>query len=168
MRYVIITPWKISQQSLLCGFVDEFLQRISKFIPITHIYPSANINQEELAAFYIKKFKKLSVENPLCFVFDENGQHFSSVDFAKSLNQIELQGEKMVIFCLGGAYGLPEELKMLGRIKLISLSKMTFPHELAFTMLLEQIYRARCILNNHPYHHDEISPLAKNFMKKNK
>ncbi len=160
MRYVFITPWKIPQQSLLFGFVQEFLGRISKFTPITHIFPSSQMNSNELASFYTKEFKKLSVENPLCIAFDENGKHRKSFDFAKNLNQYELRGEKMVIFCLGGAYGLPAELKLLGRIELISLSHMTFPHELAFAVLLEQVYRARCILSNHPYHHGDTSPLA--------
>ena len=45
--------------------------------------------------------------------------------------------------------------------KLISLSMLTFSHELAFSVALEQIYRARCIIENHPYHHGEKSPLAK-------
>ena len=160
MRYVFITPWKIPQQSYLFTFVQEFLGRISKFTPISHIYPASQLSSDELAAFYIKEFKKLSVENPLCIALDENGKHRTSSDFAKNLDQFELRGEKMVIFCLGGAYGLPENLKHLGRVELISLSQMTFPHELAFAVLLEQVYRARCILSNHPYHHGDVSPLA--------
>ncbi|MBX9839956.1 23S rRNA (pseudouridine(1915)-N(3))-methyltransferase RlmH [Silvanigrella sp.] len=168
MRYVFITPWKIPQQSYLYDFVNEFQSRISKFTSITHIYPTSPINQNELYAFYAKEFKKLSVENPLCIAFDENGKNSSSAEFAKSLDQYESRGEKMIIFCLGGAYGLPAELKSLGRIQLISLSQMTFPHELAFAVLLEQVYRARCILSNHPYHHGEISSLAKSHFIKNK
>ncbi|APJ02784.1 23S rRNA (pseudouridine(1915)-N(3))-methyltransferase RlmH [Silvanigrella aquatica] len=165
MRYVVLTPWKIPQQSLLFDYVQEFLDRISKYTPTTHIYPSSSLAQEDLAAFYTKEFKKLSVENPLCIAFDENGAAQNSFEFAKRLDQFEQKGEKMVIFCLGGAYGLPREIKALGRIHLISLSKMTFPHELALGILLEQIYRARCILSNHPYHHGDISALAQTFSK---
>lgn len=166
MRYVLLTPWKIPQQSPLFQFIQEFLGRISKFTPITHLFPSTHLNQDELVSFYIKEFKKLSVENPLCIAFDENGKHQSSLSFAKSLDQYELRGEKMVIFCLGGAYGLPIEIKSLGRVELVSLSCMTFSHELSFAVLLEQIYRARCILSNHPYHHGDVSPLATAFINK--
>lgn len=166
MRYIFITPWKIPQQSYLSSFVQEFLARITKFVSITHIFPSTQLSQDELASFYIKEFKKLSVENPICIAFDENGKHHTSFDFAKNLNQYELRGEKVIIFCLGGAYGLPVELKLLGRLELISLSSMTLSHELAFAVLLEQVYRARCILSNHPYHHGEVSSLACALLKK--
>jgi 23S rRNA (pseudouridine1915-N3)-methyltransferase len=169
MRYLFITPWKIPQQSHLFSFVQEFLGRISKFTPIVHIFPSSHLSQDELVSFYTKEFKKLSVENPLCIAFDENGRHRTSYDFAKTLDQYELRGEKMIIFCFGGAYGLPVDLKLFGRVELVSLSSMTFPHELAFSVLLEQVYRARCILSNHPYHHGDVSPLANVFSKqKNK
>jgi 23S rRNA (pseudouridine1915-N3)-methyltransferase len=169
MRYIFITPWKISQQMYLYDFIQEFLVRISKFTSITHIFPTSPLSKDELALFYIKELKKLSVENPLCIAFDENGKHRTSFDFAKNLNQYELRGEKMIIFCLGGAYGLPVELKSLGRIELVSLSQMTFPHELAFAVLLEQVYRVRCILSNHPYHHSDVSPLATSLLsQKNK
>ena len=166
MRYIFITPWKIPKQSYLYNFINEFQNRISKYISVTHIYPSSALNQNDLAAFYAKEFKKLSVENPLCIAFDENGKIYSSDHFAMKLDQFESRGEKMIIFCLGGAYGLPEELKTCARIELISLSQMTFPHELAYAILLEQVYRARCILSKHPYHHGDVSPLAKLFISK--
>jgi 23S rRNA (pseudouridine1915-N3)-methyltransferase len=164
MRYVFITPWKISQQSYLNSFVQEFLGRISKYTPVAHIFPTSQLNKEDLSSFYAKELKKLSVEKLLCISFDENGKHQTSSDFAKSLDHYEMRGEKMIVFCLGGAYGLPAELKSLGKIELVSLSKMTFPHELAFAVLLEQVYRARCILSNHPYHHGDISPLANSYL----
>lgn len=166
MRYVFITPWKVSQQSYLHGFIKEFLSRISKFTPVTYIFPSTQLEQEDIPSFYAKELKKLSVENPLCIAFDENGAQCQSSHFAKNLAQYELRGEKMVVFCLGGAYGLPAELKSLARVELISLSAMTFPHEMAFAISVEQVYRARCIISNHPYHHGDISPLAKIFLFK--
>ncbi|KAB8027759.1 23S rRNA (pseudouridine(1915)-N(3))-methyltransferase RlmH [Fluviispira multicolorata] len=160
MRYIFITPWKLPKNSLLYDFIQEFLGRISKFTPVQHISPPATIHSNELSAFYAKEIKKISVEKPLCFALDENGDSVNSSELSKSLEQCELKGEKYILFCLGGAYGLPEELKALVRVELISLSKMTFPHEMAFAVLVEQVYRARCILSNHPYHHGDKSPLA--------
>lgn len=161
MKYLFLTPWKIPKSSLLFAYCEEFSIRLSKFIPCEFITPQNTLSDKELVAFYTKEIKKLSVEKPLCFAFDENGANYSSNNFAKNLKQAEIQSEKIIIFCFGSAFGLPEELIPLLRIKLISLSALTYSHELAFAVALEQIYRARCILDHHPYHHGEKSPLAK-------
>lgn len=166
MRYTFLLPWKMPRDSLLYTFVEEFQKRVAKFTPITIIQPHTVLSQEEISAFYAKEIKKLSVENPLCFALDENGQNYSSTAFAKKLELFETRGEKMVIFCFGGAYGLPKELKNLGRLELFSLSQLTFPHELALAVLLEQIYRAKCILAKHPYHHGDPSALVKELNRK--
>ncbi len=165
MRYIFITPWKIPKNSLLYDFIQEFFSRISKHTSVQHIFPSSQLNPNEVLAFYTKEIKKFSVENPLCIALDENGENLSSSGLAKNLEQYEVKGEKIVLFCLGGAYGLPEELKSIVKIDLISLSRMTFPHEMALAVLVEQVYRARCILSNHPYHHGDKSPLALSLQK---
>ncbi|WGL58720.1 23S rRNA (pseudouridine(1915)-N(3))-methyltransferase RlmH [Pigmentibacter sp. JX0631] len=154
------------RDSLLYKFVEEYQKRVAKFTPITIIQPQTILSVEEISLFYQKEIKKLSVENPLCFALDENGKNYSSISFAKKLELFETRGEKMVIFCLGGAYGLPKELKNIGRLELFSLSALTFPHELALAVLFEQIYRAKCILSNHPYHHGEPSALIKEIKSK--
>jgi 23S rRNA (pseudouridine1915-N3)-methyltransferase len=64
-----------------------------------------------------------------------------------------VQGLKELIFVIGGPYGFPEEVYEKATSK-ISLSKMTFPHQLARLLCIEQIYRAFTILNGEPYHHD--------------
>ena len=161
MKYIFITPWKIPKNSNLLHFSEEFYTRISKFVACEIVAAQNPLDEKELVHFYTKEIKKCSVEKPICFAFDENGTSYSSANFAKDLKQQEINGEKVVLFCFGSAYGLPRELIPLVRIKLISLSSLTFSHELAFSVALEQIYRARCIMNNHPYHHGDISPLAK-------
>ncbi len=161
MKYVFITPWKISKNSLLYPFVEEFLSRISKHIPCEIVTPQSPLEEKELANFYLKEIKKLNIDKPICFAFDENGISYSSKKFAKELKQQEINAEKYVLFCFGSAYGLPKEILSVVRIKLISLSELTFAHELSFSIAMEQIYRARCIMDNHPYHHGEKSALAK-------
>lgn len=166
MRYIFLIPWKVPPQSHLYKYIEEFQNRITKLCAVTIVQAQAHLTQDELAPFYIKEIKKISVENPLCIALDENGKNISSLLFAKQLEQYETRGEKVLVFCLGGAYGLPKELKKLGRLELISLSAMTFPHEMALAILFEQIYRAKCILSNHPYHHGEPSPLVKELKSK--
>ena len=78
----------------------------------------------------------------------EQGECLASVPFARRLEQL---GNERIAFVIGGADGLTTELKKMSRWKL-SLSPMTFPHELARLMLIEQLFRAHSILQGGPYH----------------
>ncbi|CAK7011043.1 MAG: Ribosomal RNA large subunit methyltransferase H [Desulfovibrio sp.] len=86
---------------------------------------------------------------PVCL--DEKGKLLSSVEFAGFLRQC-FDSAKTPCFLIGGAFGLSEKVKERAT-KLISLSPMTFPHELARVLLYEQLYRADAILHGRPYHH---------------
>ncbi|USO02432.1 MAG: 23S rRNA (pseudouridine(1915)-N(3))-methyltransferase RlmH [Alphaproteobacteria bacterium] len=81
-------------------------------------------------------------------LLDERGKHMTSVQFSEFLEPNE-----NLCFIVGAATGFPKELFSVPHQK-ISLSSMTFPHELARILLIEQIYRAQQILRNHPYHKD--------------
>jgi len=87
---------------------------------------------------------------PICL--DQRGRSFSSEAFAEQLSSWLQDGSMRPCFIIGGAFGLSPQL--LGKARLcLSLSPLTFPHELARLILLEQVYRAATILHNHPYHH---------------
>lgn len=81
----------------------------------------------------------------------EKGENPSSQAFAKWLEGLEMRPEKPM-FVIGGPFGLPEKIFSQSK-KILSLSKMTWPHELARVLLLEQIFRACCMRFNFPYHH---------------
>ncbi|WP_432738638.1 23S rRNA (pseudouridine(1915)-N(3))-methyltransferase RlmH [Maridesulfovibrio sp. FT414] len=83
---------------------------------------------------------------------DEKGQEMTSVELSKQLERWTEDPNLTPCFVIGGPFGLSDEVKNVARIKL-SLSKMTLPHELARTMLLEQLYRAASISRGSPYHH---------------
>lgn len=85
------------------------------------------------------------------FVLDERGRPYSSLELSALLTAWERHGAKRPTFIVGGAYGMDDALKRRGR--LLSLSKMTLPHELCRLVLLEQLYRARTIQRGEPYHH---------------
>jgi 23S rRNA (pseudouridine1915-N3)-methyltransferase len=86
------------------------------------------------------------------FLLDERGKPQSSRDFASNLGALRDQGVQRFVYVVGGAYGFSDELRT--RFPLISLSKMTFPHDLARLLLAEQLYRALQILPGGKYHHD--------------
>ncbi len=84
---------------------------------------------------------------PLCI----EGRQMDSIEFSKLLQQAAMEGYSTVAFAIGGSYGLSDAVKEAGKRKL-SMSKMTFPHQLARVMLLEQVYRAFMISSGSKYH----------------
>ncbi|HET8737707.1 MAG TPA: 23S rRNA (pseudouridine(1915)-N(3))-methyltransferase RlmH [Pricia sp.] len=85
-------------------------------------------------------------------LFDENGKQFPSLDFSKYLQKKMNAGIRQLVFAIGGPYGFSEGVYAKSQGK-ISLSKMTFSHQMVRLFAVEQIYRAFTILRNEPYHH---------------
>ena len=85
-------------------------------------------------------------------LLDENGKTFSSVGFAEELQKKMNAGIKTLVFVIGGPYGFSEEVYKKANGK-ISLSAMTFSHQMVRLFIIEQIYRGFTILKNEPYHH---------------
>jgi len=85
-------------------------------------------------------------------LLDERGKIYSSVQFAAEVNNWMTSSKKTVILTIGGAYGFSDDVKKRAN-GLVSLSAMTFSHQIVRIIMLEQLYRAFTILNNEPYHH---------------
>ncbi len=85
-------------------------------------------------------------------LLDENGKQLSSVGFSEFIQKRFNSGLKQVIFIIGGPYGFSEDVYNRADTK-ISLSKMTFSHQMVRLFFTEQLYRAFTILKNEPYHH---------------
>ncbi|MEM8528813.1 MAG: 23S rRNA (pseudouridine(1915)-N(3))-methyltransferase RlmH [Bacteroidota bacterium] len=94
---------------------------------------------------------KLNAGNAL-ILLDENGKQRSSEQFAGFMQQQLQMSHKKIIFQIGGAYGFSTEVYQRANFK-ISLSKMTFSHQMVRLIFLEQLYRAMTILKGEPYHH---------------
>lgn len=88
----------------------------------------------------------------VALVLDERGQKLSSPQLAALLRRLDQEARGRACFVVGGAWGLDDIVRQRA-FKVLSLSDMTLPHELARVVLLEQIYRAECILRKVPYHH---------------
>ena len=86
-------------------------------------------------------------------LLDEHGKMYSSRQFASFLEKRMITGSKELIFVIGGPYGFSESVREKADSK-ISLSRMTFSHQLARLLFIEQIYRAFTIINGEPYHND--------------
>jgi len=95
---------------------------------------------------------KLSPTDQLVLL-DEKGKEFRSIEFSKYLQKKMLSGIKQLVFVIGGPYGFSDAVykKATGKI---SLSKMTFSHQMIRLFVIEQLYRGFTILKNEPYHHE--------------
>ena len=139
--------------------VDEYLKRLSSYAKVEIIEVKDESIADKPSTKEIEKAKntecerilKLIKSNEYLIGLDLNKKEMDSVEFAKYIeNKINLNGA-CICFVIGGSYGLSDELKKRLNDS-FSFSKMTFPHQLARLILLEQIYRAFKILNNETYH----------------
>lgn len=86
-------------------------------------------------------------------ILDEKGDDLTSNEFARLLETIRSHHQGKVTFIIGGAEGLPQDIKSKAN-KIISFGKLTWPHLLVRVLLMEQLYRAQQILKGHPYHRE--------------
>lgn len=158
MKAVFLTVGKTDIHSIATE-ISNYTKRIAYYLPF----------KMEIIPDVKKKKKKLSIEEqkqkegefilnrlqPTDYVvlLDEDGRHFNSNEFAQHIEKKKLVVSKNIVFVVGGPYGFSDTVKARANEK-ISLSKMTFTHQMVRLIFVEQFYRAMTILNNEPYHHN--------------
>lgn len=138
----LITIGKIKEKYIQEG-VDEYLKRLKIFCKLEIIELKDRGVEEDTKNILeiINKYNKKDV-----YILDETGEEKTSIEFSNFIENLNDEA----IFIIGGAFGIKNEIKKY--YNLISISKMTFTHEMARLFFLEQIYRAFMILNNKSYH----------------
>lgn len=137
--------------------VEEYAKRLGHYVKFDfEILPDIK-NAKSLSESVQKEkegeliLKKVQASDDL-ILLDENGKQFSSVEFSQFLQKKMNSGLKQLIFVIGGPYGFSEAVYQRANGK-ISLSKMTFSHQMVRVFFIEQLYRSYTILRNEPYHH---------------
>ncbi|MBI5218451.1 MAG: 23S rRNA (pseudouridine(1915)-N(3))-methyltransferase RlmH [Bacteroidia bacterium] len=137
--------------------IKLYQDRIRHYLPLeTRIIPDLK-NTMSLPVEMIKEkegmaqLKKVT-ETDFVVLLDENGRDYNSIQFAKYIEN-KMQYSKNVVFIIGGAYGFSEEVYKRADEK-ISLSKMTFSHQIIRLIFFEQMYRAMTIIRGEKYHHE--------------
>ena len=133
-----------------------FLKRIEKFGSINVVEFAEVKGQANPKIVKNMEAEKILVKlkpDDFLILLDEKGKSFSSVEFADFIQKKENQSVKKLIFLIGGAYGFDEKVYARANDKL-SLSSMTFSHQLIRLIFMEQLYRAYTIMNNFPYHNE--------------
>ena len=157
MKIVLITIGKTSEKYLIEG-IYQYKNRLKHYtnfemMEILNIRNSKNLSEAELMKKEGELILKQIQNSDHLVLLDDKGKDFTSPRFAQKLQQWMLSGKKRVVFVVGGAYGFSEQVYKRGNEK-ISLSKMTFSHQMVRLFFVEQLYRAFTILNNEPYHHE--------------
>lgn len=151
---------------LLCGKtdfpwtatgMDIYSKRIKNYVPfdikvLPDLKNTANLSADEIKTSEGQKILNAMTPSDFVILLDENGRSLSSVDFASDIQKLMNSGRKNIFFVIGGPYGFSKKVYERANDK-ISLSPMTFSHQIVRLIFLEQLYRAFTILNNEPYHH---------------
>lgn len=154
-----ISLWTIGKNNepYVKSGIDEFTKRISRYFPVEWTIIPVPKNAGMLSEMDLKKkeaeiiLQWLRPEDYL-IALDEKGKQLSSEGLAQFLQSRSNESAKNIIFLIGGAFGLDNQV--LSKAKFTwSLSSLTFPHQLVRLILAEQIYRACTILRNEKYHH---------------
>ncbi len=156
MKIKFIVVGKTLDKSLI-KLVDEYVARLKHYVYF-----------EELIIPELKQTKKMSIEqqkeresqsilskvgsNDYLILLDEKGKEMTSMEFSQFFEQKFNSSIKLAVFVVGGPYGFSQELYNRANEK-ISLSKMTFSHQMIRLFFVEQVYRAMTIIRGEPYHH---------------
>jgi len=156
MNIKLLAIGKTDNKSLQT-LIDDYTKRLSFYIKfdleiiqdIKNVKNLSESQQKEKEGELI--LAKLTPTDQL-ILLDENGSTFSSMKFADYLQKKMNSGVKTLVFVIGGPYGFSEEVYKKAQGK-VSLSEMTFSHQMVRLFFIEQLYRGFTILRNEPYHH---------------
>ena len=157
MKITLLTVGKTDKDWVKQG-IDIYATRMKHYFPFSIVEIPELKNASSLSEDQIKtKEGELILKNikPTedVILLDERGREFSSIEFAKTLQDKISYIGKDIVFVIGGAYGFSDAVKQRANSK-ISLSKMTFSHQMVRAIFVEQLYRAFTIMKGEPYHHE--------------
>lgn len=141
----------------LQSLIDDYQKRLGFYIKfeleiIPDLKKVKNLSEEQQKQKEGELILNKIAPTDVLVLLDENGKQFDSVAFSNYLQKHMNSGIKQLVFVIGGPYGFSPEVynKATGKV---SLSKMTFSHQMIRLFMVEQLYRAFTILKNEPYHH---------------
>ena len=157
MEITLITIGKTSIKYVKAG-IDEYIARLKHYIPyriveIPDVKRTSGMTEDKQKISEGEKILSMLTPADYVILLDERGKEYRSLEFATFIEKQMLSGRKRVVFVVGGPYGFSQEVYARSNA-LLSLSKMTFNHEMVRLFFTEQIYRAMTILNHEPYHHE--------------
>jgi len=152
-----IELWAIGKTSE--RYLDEgmaiFEKRLKNYVPVQwQIIPDIKVKTSDTRIVKKEEGEKVLAKlqsDDYLVLLDENGREYTSVELAQWMEKRMNQSPRRLIFLIGGAFGFSEAVNERAQEK-ISLSRLTFSHQMVRLFLMEQLYRAMTILKNEPYH----------------
>lgn len=137
--------------------IEEYNKRLKFYVKFEFDVIAELKNAKNLTKDQIKDLEGESIlgrltSSDVVMLLDEGGKEFGSVEFSKVIEGYAVKGTKSLVFVVGGAYGFSESVYARAQGK-VSLSRMTFSHQMVRLIFVEQLYRAHTILKGEPYHH---------------
>ncbi|MBK6837693.1 MAG: 23S rRNA (pseudouridine(1915)-N(3))-methyltransferase RlmH [Bacteroidetes bacterium] len=153
MKCELIFVGKTSEKYLQEG-IDQYLKRLKHYLPVSISVIGQGAGGDTMKVIQSECSDILSRLKPrdLLILLDERGVALSSVEFAGKIQTSMVQGYSNMVFVIGGAYGVNDEVRKRANM-ILSFSAFTLTHQMIRLFLVEQIYRAMTILKNESYHH---------------
>jgi len=142
----------------LAQLIEEYRKRVNFYIPfemtvVADLKNKKNISAEEQKTLEGNLLLKSLQPGDHVVLLDDKGKQYTSTEFARYIEKKSHTVPKRLVFIVGGPYGFSQEVYDAANEKL-SLSKMTFTHQMVRVVFAEQLYRAMTILHHEPYHHE--------------
>jgi len=156
MRTILLLVGKTVDKHFIAG-INGYAERITHYMPfeiitIPELKNTKNLSEEQQKTMEGEIILKQLQPSDTVVLMDEHGKEFTSVEYAKWLEQKRNTARRLVII-IGGPYGFSQKVYERANEK-ISLSRMTFSHQMVRLIMTEQLYRACTIIKGEPYHHE--------------
>jgi 23S rRNA (pseudouridine1915-N3)-methyltransferase len=157
MRVALLQTGKTADRNLSPA-IDDYASRIRKYnvfdiLTVPDLKNTRNMPPLEQKEKEGKKILQMLGKDDYVILLDEHGKELRTKEFSELLEKSMMTARKRIVFVIGGAWGFSDEVYSRCDMKL-SLSKMTFPHQLVRLLFLEQLYRAFTVIKGEPYHHE--------------
>ncbi|MDR1121740.1 MAG: 23S rRNA (pseudouridine(1915)-N(3))-methyltransferase RlmH [Dysgonamonadaceae bacterium] len=147
-----------TEVSYFAEAIEEYRKRLSHYIPfeievVPELKNTKNLNEEQLKEREGACLLKQLQAGDYLILLDDKGKEYTSLQFAAYMEKKMHIVSRRLVFAVGGAYGFSQKVYATAQEKL-SLSQMTFSHQMIRLVFTEQLYRAMTILHHEPYHHE--------------
>lgn len=156
MKITLVQVGKTTEKYIETG-IAEYAKRLQKYVQldtktVAYLKNAAVLSTDELKKQEGAQILKLFSPKDFVILLDESGSSYTSVAFAAQVEKYMVLGNANIFFVIGGAYGFSPAMLERASAR-VSLSPLTFSHQLVRLVFMEQLYRAFSILNHQPYHH---------------
>ncbi len=157
MKITLLQTGKTTDKNM-AELVDLYTNRIKKYsvfdiVTLPDVKNTRNMPVQEQKFKEATKIVQSIGDDDYVILLDENGKELNTIEFSGALEKMFFLPKKRILFIIGGPWGFSELVYARADYKM-SLSKMTFPHQLVRLLFLEQLYRVFTIIKGEPYHHE--------------